>query len=188
MNPPPTELRGLALVGYRGTGKSTVGRIVAERLGRDFADADREVEALAGRSIRSIFEEDGEPAFREWESRVLLDLTARLVGGVVATGGGAVLSEANRQALRNFGLVAWLSADPESLLHRLRSSRRGVEDRPSLTPAGTLGEIAEVLQARTPLYQEAAHVIIPTDGRTPEQVADAVLEAWIAVETPEGQS
>lgn len=184
MNSLLPDRQGLALVGYRGTGKSTVGRIVAERLGRAFADADREVEALAGRPIRAIFDEDGEPAFRDWESRVLLDLTTRLIGGVVATGGGAILSEANRRALRNFGLVVWLSAAPETLTHRLRSSRRGVEDRPSLTPAGTLGEIAGVLEMRTPLYREVAHVIVPTDDRTPEQVADAVLDAWSNIAAP----
>jgi shikimate kinase len=178
MRPIIPDGRGLALVGYRGTGKSTVGRILADRLGRQFVDADRELEARVGRPVRAIFAEDGEPAFREWESRVLLDLTARMAGGIVATGGGAILLEANRRALRDFGFVAWLSADPETLSRRLRSSRRGVEDRPSLTPAGTLAEIADVLEARSSLYREAAHAVVETAGRTPEQVADAVLDAW----------
>ena len=176
--------RGLALVGYRGTGKSTVGRILADRLGRPFADADRELEALAGRPVRAIFAEDGEPAFRRWESRVLLDLTARLAGGIVATGGGAILLEANRRALRGFGFVAWLRADPETLSGRLRSSRGGVEARPSLTPAGTLAEIADVLEARSALYRETAHAIVETAGRTPEQVAEAVLDAWAEGDDP----
>ena len=174
----PPKGRGIALVGYRGTGKSTVGRLLADRLGRAFADADREVEARAGRPIRSIFAEEGEPAFREWESRVLADLTTRLVGGVMATGGGAILLEANRKALRDFGFVIWLSADPDTLARRLQSSRRGVDDRPSLTAAGTLAEIAEVLEARTPLYREVADAAIETAGRTVDQVADAALEAW----------
>ena len=180
MKPAPIipDRRGLALVGYRGTGKSTVGRILAERTGRPFVDTDREIEARAGRSIRSIFALDGEAAFREWESRVLRDLTARLAGGVVATGGGAVLLDANRKALRDFGFVIWLSADPDTLARRLQSSHRGVEDRPSLTPAGTLAEIADVLEARSALYREAAHAVVETAGRTPEEVADAVLDAW----------
>ncbi len=170
--------RGIVLVGYRATGKSTVGRILADRLDREFADADREVEILAGRSIRSIFLEDGEPAFRDWEARVIDDLAARLSGGVLATGGGAILLESNRKRLRDFGFVAWLTADAETLARRIQSSRRGVEDRPPLTSAGTLDEIAEVLEARTPLYQEVAHVAVATEGRTAEQVAAAVLEAW----------
>ena len=170
--------RGIALVGYRGTGKSTVGRIVADRLGRAFADADREVEARAGRPIRSIFSEDGEPAFRDWEARVLLDLSRRLAGGVVATGGGAILLEGNRRVLREFGVVVWLMADADTLARRLQSSRRGVDDRPALTSAGTLAEIAGVLEERTPLYREVADVAVPTADRNAEQVADAVLEAW----------
>jgi shikimate kinase len=174
----PPRGRGIALVGYRGTGKSTVGRLLADRLGRPFADADREVEARAGRPIRSIFAEEGEPAFREWESRVLADLTSRPGGGVVATGGGAVLLESNRKALRDFGFVIWLSADPDTLARRLQASRRGVEDRPSLTGAGTLAEIANVLGVRTPLYREVAHAVVETAGLTVDQVADAALEAW----------
>jgi shikimate kinase len=174
----PPGGRGIALVGYRATGKSTVGRILADRLGRPFADADREVEALAGRPIRSIFVEDGEPAFRDWEARVLADLADRVAGGVLATGGGAILLEGNRKLLRDFGFVAWLTADADTLARRLRSSRRGVDDRPSLTAAGTLAEIAGVLEARTPLYRGAAHASVETAGRTAEEVADAVLEAW----------
>jgi shikimate kinase len=174
---PPSD-RGIVLVGYRATGKSTVGRIVADRLGRPFADADREVEARAGRSIRSIFTEDGEPAFREWENRVLADLTTRITGGVVATGGGAILHEGNRKRLRDFGFVAWLTADAATLARRLESSRRNLDDRPALTAAGTLAEIAEVLEARTPFYREVAHASVETSGLTAEQVAEAVLEAW----------
>jgi shikimate kinase len=172
--------RGIALVGYRGTGKSTVGRLLAERLGRPFLDADREVEALEGRPIRSIFAEHGEPAFREREARVLADLAGRLAveGGVLATGGGAILLEANRRVLREFGFVAWLTADAETLARRLRSSRRGVDDRPPLTAAGTLDEIAGVLEARTPLYREVAHAEVSTLGLDAARVADAVLDAW----------
>lgn len=171
--------RGIALIGYRATGKSTVGRFLADRLGRPFADSDREVEALDGRSIRDIFATDGEPAFREIEARVLADLADRLAeGGVLATGGGAILLEGNRRVLRRFGLVAWLTADAGTLARRLRASRRGVDDRPALTVAGTLDEIAEVLEVRTPLYREAADVEVSTVGRHADQVAEAVLEAW----------
>lgn len=178
MTAPAPRGRGIALVGYRGTGKSTVGRLLADRLGRDFVDLDREIEARDGRPIRAIFAEDGEPAFREREARAFLDLTGRPGGAVLATGGGAILAEGNRRALREFGFVAWLTAEPDTLASRLRASRRGVEDRPPLTPAGTLAEIAGVLGARTPLYREVADVAVATDRRTADQVAEAVLEAW----------
>jgi len=179
MRPGADGGRGLALVGYRGTGKSTVGRILADRLGRPFADADREIEAREGRPIRSIFAEDGEPTFRRIEARVLGDLTARFEGGIVATGGGAVLDEANRRALRSFGFVAWLKADPDTLAARLSHSRAGLADRPALTPAGTLAEIAEVLAARVPLYREVADAEVETAGRSVREVAEAVLGAWL---------
>ncbi len=173
---------GLALVGYRGTGKSTVGRIVAERMRCAFADADIELERAVGRSIRSIFELDGEPAFRALEAEVLLDLTEspRLAVGVLATGGGAVLLEANRRALRRFGLVVWLTADSETLARRLSGSRSPLADRPALTAAGTLEEVAAVLAARTPIYREAADVEVVSGGRSVFEVADSVAEAWRA--------
>ncbi|WP_435018816.1 shikimate kinase [Tundrisphaera sp. TA3] len=174
---------GLALIGYRGTGKTSVGRIVAARTGRPFVDADQAVEARAGLTIRRIFEEQGEPAFREWESRILADLATSHAGGILATGGGAILAPANREILKGFGFVAWLTADPETLARRLRSGRHGVADRPALTASGTLGEIAEVLAARTPLYDETADRAIDTVRKTADQVADAVIEAWRRADT-----
>jgi shikimate kinase len=171
----PKNPRGLALVGYRGTGKSTVGQIVAERLGRPFHDADAVLELRFGRPVRSIFQEFGEPVFRDWEELVLAEL-ATDVGSVVATGGGAVLRETNRRMLREFGFVVWLSADPAVLADRLRREPGTLGDRPALTPSGTLAEIAEVLAARLPLYREVANAVVETDSRTPDEVAEAVLK------------
>jgi shikimate kinase len=170
--------RGLVLIGYRGTGKSTVGRILAERSGRRFADSDREIEARSGRSIRVIFAESGEPAFRDWEERTLAELIAEAPGAILATGGGAVLREANRRRLRDFGFVAWLTAEPAELARRLEADRAGLTDRPALTAAGTLDEIARVLADRTPLYRGLADAVIPTDGQNPKDVADEVLISW----------
>jgi shikimate kinase len=166
--------RGLALVGPRGTGKSTVGRLLADRLGRPFVDADAALEARAGRSIRSIFEELGEPAFRDLEQDLLAELTADRAR-VLATGGGVVLREANRRALKRFGQVVWLRAEPKALTARLAADPDALPGRPALTAAGTLHEIASVLDARAPLYREVADLLIDTDGRTPAEVADAVL-------------
>ena len=173
----PLDLRGLALVGLRGTGKSTVGRILAQRLDRPFFDADVELERVAGRSIRAIFAEEGEPVFRDLESHVLAELTARR-GAVLATGGGVVLREPNRRLLRDFGFVVWLAADLAALASRLQASPRGLADRPALTPAGTLAELADTLRVRAPLYREVADAIVETDRRTAPEVADAILALW----------
>src|SRR4051812_8330178 len=119
MSHDPQEGRGLALVGTRGTGKSTVGRILAGRLARPFVDADVEFERTHGRSISAVFATDGETAFRVGEERVLAALTANARGAILATGGGVVLRESNRRALRSFGFVVWLRAEPEEAVRRL---------------------------------------------------------------------
>lgn len=171
--------QGLTLVGYRGTGKSTVGRILAVRLNRTFLDADLELEAQAGLSIPAMFAAHGEAFFRAWEERVLADLTGRCPDAIVAAGGGAVLREANRRRIRDFGYVVWLTADPTVLADRLAADPRGVADRPALTPAGTLEEIREVLGSRIPLYRELADAMIETNDKTPDLVADLILDCWI---------
>jgi shikimate kinase len=170
--------RGLALVGYRGTGKSTVGRILSERLGRPFLDADLEVEARAGRSISRIFADWGEPVFRDWEERTLGELTEKFPTAVIATGGGAVLREANRRRIRKFGYVVWLTAGPAEVARRLAADQRGLMERPALTAAGTIAEIGELLSARTPLYRGLADTEIETGEKTPEEVATAIVTCW----------
>ena len=97
---------------------------------------------------------------------------------ILATGGGAVLREANRRRLRDFGFVAWLTADPAELARRLEADRSGLADRPALTAAGTLDEIAPVLADRTHLYAGLADAVVPTDGRDPRDVAEAILARW----------
>jgi shikimate kinase len=176
---PGADGRGLSLIGLRGTGKSTVGRLVAARQGLAFADADTELEAVAGRTIGALFAEEGEPAFRDWEERVIATLTAR-PGLVLATGGGAVLREANRNRLRAYGPVVWLTAAPAALAARLEADARGLADRPALTPAGTVAELSDVLAARDRLYRELALFTVDTEGRTPEAVADALVTRLLA--------
>jgi shikimate kinase len=176
--PKPTSPRGLALVGYRGTGKSTVGRILSERLSRRFVDADLEIEARAGRSASAIFASWGEPVFRDWEERTLAELTRSFPDAIIATGGGVVLREANRRRIREFGYVAWLTADASELARRLASDPRGLDERPALTPAGTIAEIAAVLAKRKPLYAGLADIQIETGDKAPEEVANAILACW----------
>lgn len=171
--------KGLALIGYRGTGKSTVGRIVAARAGRSFFDADLELEARAGRSVASILTEDGEAAFRNWEERTLADLVTLAPTAVIAAGGGVVLREQNRRRLRELGCVVWLTAAPSELASRLLADPRGIASRPGLTADGTLAEIAQVLEKRAPLYEATADTVIDTSGKTPGEVASLVFAYWI---------
>lgn len=170
----------LALVGLRGTGKSTIGRIVAERSKRLFLDADRELEAEASQSIAEIFATEGEESFRDQEQRVIARLCDRQ-GLVLATGGGAILRAANRSALRRFGVVVWLRTDPAVLADRIRSAPGGVAGRPPLTQAGTLAELGSVLSSRAHLYHEVADAEIQTGGKGLAQVADEVLRVWTQV-------
>lgn len=175
----------LFLIGYRGTGKSTVARILAARSGRAWVDADVYLESLAGRTIREIFATDGEPVFRDLESRVVAEL-ARRDETIVALGGGAILREANRAALRGRGVVVWLQAAARTLDERLNRDPTTGQRRPALTALGGLAEIEQMLAVREPLYRDSADVVIDTEGRSPEAVADLAWAAWREREGGEG--
>lgn len=148
-----------------GTGKTTVGRGLARRLGRPFVDSDQQVEARTGRTVREIFEADGEPAFRVLESEALADALASSSPTVVAAAGGTVLSEANRARMRTAGTVIWLRTEPDELVGRVRSGGH----RPLLAddPATVLRELHD---ARRALYEEVADHVVDTSGRGPEDV------------------
>ena len=171
-SPPSPDGRHLVLVGMMGAGKSTVGRAAARRLGRPFLDSDAEIEARTGRTVRQIFERDGEPAFRRLESEVLADALASKAPAVIAAAGGVVLDATNRRLLHDGGTVVWLRADPATLVDRVRN---GVH-RPLLAedPAGVLDRLAT---EREDLYREVAHRIVDVDGRRPDEVLDDVLDA-----------
>jgi shikimate kinase len=139
----------LFLIGYRGSGKTTVGRLVADRLGLDFLDADSVLEDRYGRTIREIFAAEGEAGFRDKEAAVLAELCAR-TRTVIATGGGIVLREENRQRLNRHGFVAWLTADPAMLLARIQADPTTVERRPALVGGGP-AEVEQLLAVREPL-------------------------------------
>jgi shikimate kinase len=180
----------IILIGYRGTGKTTVGRLLAARLGWEFADADEHIEAAAGKSIAAIFADEGEAGFREREAAALRELCGR-DRLVLATGGGAVLRADNRELLRNAGFVAWLTAEPETIWERLRGDPTTAARRPNLTPAGGIDEVRALVAARTPLYAELAHFTAAAAAPSPEAVADAIFTAWTGSRTscpPSGAS
>ena len=169
------SLSPIFLIGPRGSGKTTVARLLAERLGWDWVDADDVLEARHGKSVRVLFAEEGEAGFRDKESAVLADLCERR-RCVVATGGGVVVREANRALLRASGHVVWLTADAETLWRRLQDDERTADRRPALTVGGR-AEVEEVLRVRESWYRECAHRTVRTEGRTADAVADEVLGA-----------
>ena len=164
----------LILIGYRGSGKSTVGRLAARRLHWRFIDTDELIEAAAGRSIAAIFAADGEAAFRELET-CAIEQAVEGTRRVISVGGGAVLSEMNRSRLGAAGLCIWLTAPPEELHHRLQNDPRTAAQRPALTDAPGLEEVRRVLAAREPLYRSVADRIVDTQGRSVEELVQEVI-------------
>ena len=147
----------VALVGLPGAGKSAIGRRLAQRLQLPFVDSDHVIEERIGCSIRDFFEREGEARFRDVEQSVIAELAAS-PHGVVATGGGCVLREANRQVLRSHFHVLYLRSLPEELFRRLRHDVK----RPLLQVADPLGRLRELHDARDPLYRETAHETVET--------------------------
>jgi shikimate kinase len=145
----------LFLVGLPGAGKSTLGRQLARRLGKTFVDADAELERKLGVTISTVFEIEGETAFRDREEAALVELAA-LANIVLATGGGVVIRAANRERLKANGTVVYLHAPPETLRERTRRSRH----RPLLNTADPGARLVELYTARDPLYREVAECVV----------------------------
>lgn len=172
-----TTIRPLALVGLMGAGKSAVARVLGERLGASVADLDAMIEAGEGSSITELFERSGEAWFRRREGELLAQVLALGVR-VIACGGGIVADPAHRRVLRERCMVAWLEVSPPEAARRVRADSADPGSvRPLLAGADPEARLAELLAARGPMYAEVAHVCVPTDGRTPPEVADAVLRA-----------
>lgn len=164
----------MVLVGMMGSGKTTVGRRLAERWGVPFLDSDEQVEARTGRTVAEIFRDDGEAAFRTLEAEALTEALAARPVGVVAAAGGVVLAEGNRSTLVDGATVVWLRADPAVLAARIAAADD--DHRPLLDddPAVVLRRLdAE----RRELYAEVADVVVDVDHRTPTQVAGMVEAA-----------
>jgi shikimate kinase len=166
----------IALIGYRGTGKTTVARLVALRLGYDWIDADVEVELALGMCITEFFEQFGEERFREVEAQVVAALCNR-ERTVLALGGGAVLREENRRRLADCGMVVWLRASAATLGRRIAHDPTSLGRRPKLTNYGGQNEIEALLAQREPIYRACATLEVDTEDKTPGAVADEIVAA-----------
>ena len=165
----------IACVGLPGSGKSTVGRQLAKRLGARFTDSDLVIEQRIGCSIREFFEREGESAFRDLEEQVIAEI-CRAGQGVLSTGGGTVLRLANRQVLREHATVIYLHSPPDEVFRRLRHD----QNRPLLQVADPLGRLRELYQARDALYRETAHRVLETGRPSVSSLVHAILAQFEA--------
>jgi len=164
----------IVLIGYRGTGKSEVGQLLAKRLGMRLVAMDAEIVQEAGMSIPEIVESDGWSKFRDLETAQARKL-ANLDGLVIDTGGGVIERPENIDILQSNSRIFWLKASVQTIVSRIE----GDTQRPALTSGKTFTEeVAEVLERRVPMYKSAAHHEIDTDEINPEQVADAIIALW----------
>lgn len=178
------------LIGYRASGKTTVAKLLADRLDTDWFDSDLRIADAAKRSIEQIFAEDGEGEFRRLEREFIASVIA-LPCLVLSTGGGAILNEQTRAEMKATGRTVWLRASADELAKRISSDQADGKIRPSLTGKPVAEEVAEVLAIREQFYAEAASIIVDTEGLSPEQVVDRIcsqLELVDSADTDADQS
>jgi len=162
------------LTGYRATGKSSIGKILADLLGFGFIDTDQALEKRQGESIAEMVGRGGWELFRRKEEGLLLEIAGSR-NKVIATGGGSVMHEKAWAKLRKNALVVWLTADVKTICQRLAADNDTEDMRPALTEMGTMNEIAMVLSQRERLYEKSSDLAINTEKKTPEEVAEIIL-------------
>ncbi len=163
----------IILIGYRGTGKSIVGRKIAERLQVPFHDTDELVKEHTGRTIREIVEEKGWESFRKEERKIIRKLSA-VKKSVIATGGGAIMDAENQDTLRKMGVFVWLSADVGTIIERMGRDEVSSEQRPSLSDNDLYRETVDMLEMRTPIYRRLADLTIDTSERSIDEIVDEI--------------
>lgn len=163
----------IVLTGYRCTGKSTVGRRLAERLRVSFYDTDELIKRQTGKTVAEIVEKGGWRAFRKEEKEIIRGLSA-IEGSVIATGGGVVMDEENRNILKEIGTVVWLTADIRTTIERMRKDENSNEQRPSLSDNNLYKETSDILEMRTPIYRQLADLTIDTSEKDIDEIMDDI--------------
>ena len=164
----------IVLIGFRGTGKSTVGRLLAKRLERYFIDSDKYIEDSTGKTIKSIFEEDGEEGFRQIEADTITELS-KADNKVISAGGGVVLREENVNNLKDNGFLILLEATPEIIHNRIAQDKNTTQQRPSLTDKEPLDEIKHLIEQREHAYKNAADYTINTSYVSCEDIVSEII-------------
>ncbi len=171
-------MSGIVLIGYMGCGKSTVAKLLARRCGKKLLDADSEIEKEQGRTISDIFSSLGEEAFRNMETEYLRKIAALEEDVILSTGGGMPLRKENAELMKNIGKVIYLKTGEDVIFDRVQKDT----SRPLLQDADRKKKIHDMLCVRGPIYEAAAEVIIRTDDKTPEEIADYICriggEKW----------
>ena len=163
----------IILIGYRCTGKTSVGRKLSERFHIPFYDTDELIKEHTGKTIREIVEEKGWESFRKEEKAVIRGLSS-LADTVIAAGGGAVMDPENREALGRNGLFIWLTADVRTIVERMKNDTAVGEQRPPLSSGGTERETSKILEKRTPIYRQLADFTVDTSGKEIDAIAEEV--------------
>jgi len=161
----------IVLIGMRGSGKTTIGKLLAKRLGKQFIEMDELIVQRLGQSIPDIVQRYGWEKFRDTEEEITREV-AGLDNVVNATGGGVVTREENIRELKKKGKLVWLKADTDTLLRRIDNS----QSRPSLTGKSPREDMEAVMAERSPIYQRAADFIVDTEGKQPEEIVDAIVK------------
>ncbi len=171
-------MQHLFLIGYRGSGKSTVGRGLSDALQRALIDTDKQIEASVGREIKLIFEQTGEAGFRDLEDAAVKEASESETAAIVSLGGGAILREANRELIRRHGKCVWLRGSADSLFARISGDPSSLTSRPDLSDRGGFEEVVEMLKTREPFYADLADLAVDTDEKAPDELVSEIVH-WL---------
>ncbi len=175
---PSQATRGIVLIGYRGSGKTAVGKVLAALLGQTHIDTDAVISERAGCDISAIFASEGESGFRKRERQTITECIVKRPG-VISVGGGAVMNPDNVADLRSIATIVWLQAPAELLWQRIESDPTSTKTRPALTGRTGLDEVKHLLAQRSPVYEQTADLTINASTGTPEELADIIARQLI---------
>lgn len=166
----------LFLIGYRCTGKTSVGKLLSQKIRKEFWDTDAYIRQTRQSTITQIVEKYGWETFRAFEKKALITLTEKKESAVIATGGGIIIDPENIAFLKHNGYVIWLYADLETIVGRMKSDHNSNAMRPALTNEDLIEETRQVMAARNSLYEKTAHSRFDSSIETPEMISDRILE------------